>query len=343
MVAIDNLGQVIRIVDEGELRALLREPEALASARLAFRALAEERIVQPAPIGMTIPGVDGEIHIKGAYLVGSPIYAFKVATGFPNNGASNLPPGSGLFVVFDARTGFPLALFFDNGYLTDLRTGAAGALAIDLLTPKFINKVAVLGTGVQARYQLRAAARVRRWSITHAWGRSSTKVNKYCKEMERELGIPFMQAGSPEDAVRDADLLVTTTASRTPLVREEWLKSNATVVAMGSDAPDKQELSSGVLARADRIVVDHRGQCAALGELHHALEKRIFGEEKAIVELGQILTGREPARNPSELIVCDLTGVGAQDAAIAEAAWNFISRDNPHSFRRGIPEGRNQR
>src|SRR5258708_12798310 len=112
MLTVDNLGQVIRIVDEGELRALLREPEALASARLAFRALAEERIVQPAPIGMTIPGVDGEIHIKGAYLVGSPIYAFKFATSFPNNGGADFPPRPAPFFFFFPPTTFPPPFFF---------------------------------------------------------------------------------------------------------------------------------------------------------------------------------------------------------------------------------------
>jgi len=126
----------MKIIEERELRAAVGPADALAAAERAFRALAEQHVVQPAPLGLEIADVRGEVHVKGAYLKGSPIFALKVATGFYDNARRNLPTGAGLFLVFDATTGFPLALLRDNAYLTDLRTGAAGALLFALFRPK---------------------------------------------------------------------------------------------------------------------------------------------------------------------------------------------------------------
>ena len=135
------------IVEETDLRLRVSEDEALEAVERSFRALAEGRVVQPPPMGFDFEESSGEVHVKGAYLKGSPIFAIKVAAGFYRNREAGIPVGSGLVLVFDAKTGFPLALFRDNGYLTELRTGAAGALAVRLLAPAAIEKMALVGTG----------------------------------------------------------------------------------------------------------------------------------------------------------------------------------------------------
>jgi ornithine cyclodeaminase len=125
-------------------------------------------------------------------------------------------------------------------------------------------------------------------------------------------------ADSVEQAVRGADLVITVTASREPLLRAEWLAPGATVIAVGSDGPDKQELDVGVLARAARIVADSLPQCLRLGEIHHAVEQGAIRKEQVSAELGEIAAGLKPGRQSGEeLIVCDLTGVGVQDVAAA--------------------------
>ncbi len=121
--------------------------------------------------------------MKGAYLTGSKFFAIKVASGFYGNTDKNLPTGSGLVLVFDAETGFPLALLRDNAYLTDLRTAAAGALAARLLAPTSVARVAMLGSGVQARYQLRAIARVCEFEGVAVWSPHRDRVASYCQEM----------------------------------------------------------------------------------------------------------------------------------------------------------------
>lgn len=311
------------VVAETTLRDIVREKEALEAVETAFRALAEGRVRQPPPLGLEISEHRGEVHVKGAYLQGEPVFAIKVASGFYDNPTRGLPTGSGLVLVFDAATGFPAALLRDNGYLTEMRTAAAGALATRLLAPASLNRVAVLGTGVQARFQIRAIAGVRHWNETVAWSPNPEHVAAYCAEMEGSMGLPFRAANSAEAAVEGADLVVTVTPARQPILEASWLAPHATVVAVGSDGPEKQELAVDVLVRAGRVVADHRDQCLRLGEVHHAVDAGVL-EPGSVDELGAVLVGQRPGRQAAELVVCDLTGVGAQDAAIAGAAWKRL-------------------
>ena len=315
----------MKVFEEHTIRAAVGPRDALAAAEHAFRALAEQRVVQPHPLGLEIAESRGEVHVKGAYLRGSPIFAVKVATGFYGNAARNLPTGSGLVLVFDAGTGFPLALLRDQAYLTDLRTGAAGALAARHLAAERLGRVAILGSGVQARCQARCLALVRRWSDTVAWSPTREHLDGYCREMTEELGVPFGPARTAEEAVRGADLVITTTPSRRPLVEAGWLLPHATVIAVGSDGPEKQELAAECLARAGKVIADRLGQCVELGEIHHAVKYGLLEVSRVYAELGEIVSGKKPGREGEELIICDLTGVGAQDAAIAEVAWRQLT------------------
>ena len=319
----------MQIIDEGTIRSAVKEAEALEAAEIAFRALAEDKVELPPPMGLDFPEVEGEVHVKSAYLKGAPIFAVKIASGFYQNTARGLPSGSGLILVFDAETGFPAVLLDDHGYLTDLRTAAAGALAARLLAMDPLRTVAVLGSGIQARYQLRALSHVRSWERTIAWSRDPAGLASYCAEMEGELGLPFTAAATPEEALRGADLVITATPSREPLFDPAALGNHATVIAVGSDGPDKQEIPTEVLARADKIVVDRLSQCIALGEVHHAVDEGVVAIDSIHAELGEVLIGAKPGREEDELIVCDLTGVGAQDAAIAQVAWERLRNSGP--------------
>jgi ornithine cyclodeaminase/alanine dehydrogenase-like protein (mu-crystallin family) len=314
----------MRVVTEEQLRDLVGEEEALDAAEVAFRALAQGRVVQPPPLGMDLEGMKGEVHVKGAYIEGEAVFAVKVASGFYRNSARGLPTGSGLVLVFDAETGFPHALLQDNGYLTELRTGGAGALAVRFLAPDRPLTVTVIGAGSQARFQIRAMARVRRLQDLRVWSPIPQEVSKYEEEMGALLGIPVAGFPTPRDAVEGADLVVTVTPSRIPIIESDWLRGDATVVAVGSDGPRKQELSAEVLARAGKVVVDSRTQCLELGETHHAVASGLFSAADIHAELGEIVLGKKPGREGGELIVCDLTGVGAQDAAMAGAVWKRL-------------------
>jgi ornithine cyclodeaminase len=232
-----------------------------------------------------------------------------------------------MLLVFDAVTGYPLALLRDNGYLTDLRTGAAGALAARLLAPARPGRVAVVGSGAQAGFQLRALAGVREWDEAVIWSRNPEHAARRSRELAQELGRPTSPAATVREAVAGAGLVLTVTPSREPLVHAGWLSPGATVIAVGSDGPGKRELALDVLQRADKVITDLTAQSRRLGELQHAPpDLPVHGE------LGEVLTGRVAGREGGELIVCDLTGVGAQDAAIAEAALSAVAPPAPGPF-----------
>lgn len=314
----------LRVVEAARIRQAVDRGASLQAVEAAFAALARGATL-PSPLSIEVPEARGEVHAKGAWLPGAAIFAIKVATGFYRNPERGLPTGSGLVLVFDAHTGFPLALLQDDGWLTEMRTAAAGALAAKLLGPPSLERMAMIGTGSQARFQLRAIADVLPPGRVQAWSPRADAVERYCREMQEELGLDVRPAATPEAAVADAALVVTVTPSRAPLVPSSAIRDGATVVAVGSDGPGKQELDPALLARADKLVVDHLEQCARLGELQHALGAGLLERADVHATLGEVVLGRRSGREGSELIVCDLTGVGVQDAAIAEAAWNALA------------------
>lgn len=319
----------IRLLFEREIRNLLGPKEALEAVREAFVRLAGGQAILPGVINLEIPETRTEAHVKGAFLRTAPFFSIKVASGSYDNPSRGLPVGGGLFLVFDATTGLPRAILFDNGYLTDVRTGAAGALAADLLAKPQIDRVGIVGVGNQARYQLEALLQVRRPRHVVAYGRNPSKAEAYAREMKARHEIPVEVAISVEEAVRDADVVVTATPSTRPLVRAEWVLPGTHITAIGSDGPDKQELDVQVLAKADKVVADRLEQCLRFGEIHHAVASGALRKEDVYAELGELAAGLKPARvSDEEITVADLTGVGVQDAAVANrVVQGMLERD----------------
>jgi ornithine cyclodeaminase len=310
-------------IEERALRAAISPAAAVAAVRAAFRADGEGRTSVPAVINLPVPGTRGEFHVKTAWVDGVPIVAVKVASGFYDNPALGLPTGSGLMALFDASTGMPVGLLFDNGFLTDIRTGAAGAVAAECLARRDARTVGIIGAGVQARHQLACLREVRGIERVVAWSIDRPGLEQYCREAQDAHGIEARAAATPEEACRGADILITATPSREPIVRAAWLGPGMHVTAVGADAPGKQELEAECLARADRVVVDRLAQCARFGELSHALTAGLMAESGVWAQLGEIVAGRKPGRTDDDQItICDLTGVGFQDTAIAALAWN---------------------
>jgi ornithine cyclodeaminase/alanine dehydrogenase-like protein (mu-crystallin family) len=309
------------ILRQNEIEKLLEPDACIAAMERALVAYSSGRAELPSVIHLDVPEHRGEIHIKTGHIHGGVYYAVKMVSGFPGNAAFGLSANDGMVMVFDARTGAPAALLLDNGWITDIRTAAAGALAARILARNVVSKVAVIGTGGQARYQPEMLALVRSFSELQIWGRDPDKARTRAAELEARGYLPNCRISIAEtvaEAVADADIVITVTASRAPLVQSAWLKRGTTVIAVGSDAPDKQELDVDVLAKADRIVADSLSQCLRFGEIHHAVEQGAIRQEKISGELGEIAAGTKPGRiRDDDIIVCDLTGVGVQDVAAA--------------------------
>lgn len=308
----------IRLLLESEIRSLLGPKDALVAVREAFVKLAHGEVVLPGVLGIDIPETRTEAHVKGAFLRGASYFSVKAASGSYDNPTRGLPVSGGLVMVFDATTGLPRAILFDNGYLTDLRTGAAGALAADLLAKKEVNRVGIIGVGTQARYQLDALLGVRRLGTILAYGRSTAKAAAYAREMESRHGVRVAVAPTMEKAVRGSDIVMTVTPATQPLIQPDWIEDGTHITAVGSDGPAKQELDVRVLQKADKVVADSLEQCLRLGEIHHAIEAGVFDKADVYGELGEIAAGMKPGReSDDEITIADLTGVGVQDSAVA--------------------------
>ena len=214
----------------------------------------------------------------------------------------------------------------DNGFLTDIRTAAAGALAADLLARKFIQIVGVIGLGVQARQQVRCLAGDGQaippcHRVEPAIAQISSGTVRRCRQ-KASRRLPRHQL---QDVCQLADVLITATPSRKALVSAEWLKEGVHVTALGSDSPGKQELMAECLDSADLVVVDRFAQCAAFGELPYALDAGLLTRNDVHAELARVC--RRSQTGPDghcEITIADLTGVGFQDTAIASAALAWV-------------------
>jgi ornithine cyclodeaminase len=314
----------VLILSEDELRQIITISEAINTVAAAFAALAEDRIDVPGDFTLTLPNVNGKVQVKGTYLEETPYYVVKIGSDFHDNPSINLPVHSGLMTVFDAATGFPAAVMLDNGYLTRIRAGAAGALTAKYLANEQVDRVAVIGSGQQAYAQIKSLKAVRpNIGMVSVWGRTPIKVDTYARRIVEDHDLNVEIAPSIEAAIQDADIIITTTASEEPLVHAEGLKPGVHIIAVGSDRPYKQELHPNVLKRADVIIVDKFEQCAVAGEIHHALEAGTISNTDIQGELGDLIVGRIPGRShPDQITVADLTGLDSQDSTVAILAMD---------------------
>ena len=295
---------VTRLLRAADVRALITPADALDAVREAFVRLERGEATVPPILDFVFDG--GEAHVKGAWLHGDPFWSVKAATGFAGVGAS------GVSVVMSARDGRLAAVVIDGGLLTELRTAAAGALAASLLARPSLEQVCVVGAGGQARFQVEALLGVREVERVVVWARREAAAAECARDLTERFGVRAAAFTDLEAAVRGADLVVTVTPSTEPLVRSGWLSPGAHLTAVGSDMPGKQEVEAAVLGAADMVVADHPPVAAVNGELQHALA----AGEVRLEDVPALGTLPRRARD-SDVTVCDLVGIGVQDAAIA--------------------------
>jgi ectoine utilization protein EutC len=311
----------IAVLTEADLRAVVDiDMAAVEVVERAFAALATGKVVMPPIMSMAIHDANGEVDVKTAYIPGFDGFAIKVSPGFFNNPQIGLPSLNGLMILLSARTGLVEALLLDNGYLTDVRTAAAGAVAAKYLAPEDVRTAGVIGAGVQARLQIKAAHLVRPFTRALVWARDDNKAKICAAELANDLGIEAQALNDPARLLQECQLVATTTPAREPVVKAAWLHPGLHITAMGSDQAGKNEIEAQALAKADLYVADRVGQCVALGELRSGIQAALMSAE-GVPELGQIIAGDRPGRSsPEEVTICDLTGTGAQDTAIATFA-----------------------
>ena len=309
------------ILTEADLRKVVRlDAEAVTCVENAFRALATLPVAMPPILRLDIPEHRGEVDVKTAYVPGIDGFAIKISPGFFDNPKLGLPSLNGMMVQLSSKTGLVETLLLDNGYLTDVRTAAAGAVAARHLSREDSAVAAIYGAGAQARLQLEALMLVRPISRARIWARDVAKANGAAAELSRSLGIDVSAVSAPRQAAAGADIIVTTTPSQEPILMAEWLENGQHVTAMGSDSEHKNEIDPAAFERVV-YVADSLSQTRRLGELHHAVAAGLVPEERQFAELGAVVAGTMPGRSSaSDITLADLTGTGVQDTAIATLA-----------------------
>lgn len=310
------------ILTEADLRQIVKlDLDAVACVEDAFRALATLPVAMPPILRLDIPEHRGEVDVKTAYVPGIEGFAIKISPGFFDNPKIGLPSTNGMMVLLSATTGLVEALLLDNGYLTDIRTAAAGAVATKHLSRPDASVAAIFGAGAQARLQLEALMLVRPIEEARIWARDRAKAETAAGELREKLGIPVRAEADPATAIVGAELIVTTTPSTEPLIKAGFVVAGQHITAMGSDAEHKNELAPAILKLADLYVADSAQQARRLGELHHAIEAGVMPADAEVAELGQIIAGKTHGRrSASDITIADLTGTGVQDTAIATLA-----------------------
>ena len=316
----------VLILTEAQLRARIAlDDAAIDVVEAAFATLARGGVQMPPVLSMHLPERNAEGDVKTAYVPGLPGFAVKISPGFFDNPARGLPSTSGLMVVLDSQTGRVRAVLLDTGYLTDVRTAAAGGVAARHLSRPESTCAAIFGAGVQARIQLKALRLVRPITEAVIWARDPARAQALAADLAGD-GLRVHAEPDPERAAASADIIVTTTPANAPILRAEWLRPGQHVTAMGSDQPGKNELDPHCLSRADLYVADRLSQTRLMGELRAALAAGLAPDEAMIPELGQIAAGLRPGRTSArQITIADLTGTGMQDTAIATHALAAFS------------------
>lgn len=318
MKATANIPSPIRMIGADQLRAQVSFADLIEPVSKAF----QESSAGRGENGLIVmyPEADrsrGDVYVKTGTLEGRCVYVVKVSPWFAYNAETNQPQG-GFIAVFDSATGHTLALLDEQHYLSDIRTAAAGALAARALAPAEIETAAILGAGVQAYWQALALFRERKFRTLHLWARSEDKAAALQRKLAVQLPGVTIELSPIEVAVRAADVIVTATAAKSPILRGAWLRNGQHITAVGADDPSKCEIDAEALGRS-RVFVDSVHETLANGDVHRAIGAGQFKPDQLAGEIGDVLAGRCPGRRSSdEITIAKFVGIGAQDLAAAE-------------------------
>ena len=312
-----------RIIDRDQIEEALKDIDPIEAIEEGFIAYSEGKVVVP-PVGeLTFDDPPGDMHIKYGCITGDDYHVVKIASGFYENYRLGLPTGSGLMLLFSQKTGELLAILLDEGFLTDVRTAAAGAVAARYLAPEKVERIGIVGAGVQGRMQLEYLRSVIDCTDVTVWGISQEEVDLFAADME-PTGYSIETTLDAGEIGSNCNLIVTATPSKKPVLLVEHIRAGTHITAMGSDTQVKQELDSAIVAGADIVIVDSIEQCCLRGECFKAMEAGVFNREK-MVELGKVIVDTSLQRSSEEQItVADLTGVAVQDIQICKAVFEVL-------------------
>ncbi len=304
---------------EDEVRSLLTMDDAIEAVQRAFLDHGMGRTQMPPKSYLYFSRHNGDLRTMPAYIEGQDLAGVKIVNVHPDNPQIGLPSVMALLILNSPQTGEPLAIMGAT-YITSMRTGAAGAVAARHLARPDSRMVGMIGAGAQARTQLQGLSRHFQIEQVIVYDSLADRARAFKEYVLGFLECDFIAAAGPKEAC-ECDILVTTTPSRRPVVRDEWVRSGTHINAIGADAPGKQELDSILLKRA-RIVVDDVVQAVHSGEVNVPISEGILRQEDIDAQIGEILAGKKTGRTSNEEItIFDSTGLGLQDVAAGHVVY----------------------
>ncbi|WP_103867395.1 ornithine cyclodeaminase family protein [Aquimarina sp. I32.4] len=307
------------IINLSEIKSILKNIDLMTAIEKGFVEYSNGNTVIP-PIGeLLFDKPEGEVHIKYGYLKEDDFFLIKIASGFYENTKIGIPSSQGMMLLFSQKTGQSEAILLDEGYLTNIRTAIAGALAAKYFAPKKIVAIGIIGTGIQAKLQLEYLQQYTSCKTVWIWGRNIKNVEKLKSELSDKFVIHI--AKTPNEISQHCNIIVTTTASKESLLLSEDILPGTHITAVGSDTSEKQELQSEILGKADIVIADSISQSKSRGEVYRAIQQGAILPEK-VVELGNAIKNEGLQRsNEQQISVVDLTGVAIQDIMIAKSIY----------------------
>ncbi len=312
-----------KIIKLEQIKEILKSIDPIQKIEEGFVAYSQGKVVVP-PIGeMIFENPPGDCHIKYGYIKGDDYYIIKIAAGFYDNPKIGLPGYSGLMLLFSQKTGELVCILLDEGHLTNVRTAAAGAVVAKYMAPKKVHRIGIIGPGVQGRMQLQYLKTIIDCKDVIACGITQQELDAYKKDMDL-LGYNIKTTLNTEDVTSTCNFVVTCTPSKTPLIYADQIQKGTHITAMGSDTPEKQELDSAILKKADRVIVDSIDQSQSRGECFRAIKNGMINKED-LIELGVMISNKTLQRaSDEEITVADLTGVAVQDIQISKAIYESL-------------------
>jgi len=316
------------IISEKEVHKLIEIDELISALELAHIQSSTGKAVMPVRLVVPLPQIQGRITSMPGYLNEDKALGMKVVTYFQDNPKKDLPAILATIMLFSSETGKMIAVM-DGTYITTIRTACASALATRVLANAETSVLGILGAGVQARAHIETLGRVRKLGRIKIFSPSGTSAAKVKSDMEHAVGIPIEVAANAEAVVRDADLLVTVTTAKEPILKSEWLKPGVHVNAVGSHRPDLREIDGATLAKA-KVVVDSReammGEC---GDILLAIKEGAITANQIHAEIGEVLAGAKPARiSANEVTLYKSVGIAIQDVATAQLVYRKALEQN---------------
>jgi len=311
------------VLTDFEVKQLLSMSEVVEVVESAFKEKGLGRVQMPAKIYIYYREHDGDLRTMPAFLEDLGISAVKIVNVHPKNPVENdLPTVMAVIILIEPSTGAPIAIM-GGTTITDMRTGAAGAVAAKYLARKDSKILGLVGAGAQARTQLLALLEILDFDEVRVWSRTAESKKRFVAEIQEGFGsriqvIPVENIG---EAVKKADVVVTTTPSRKPLVTNDMVSAGMHINCIGADAVGKEELDPEILKRA-KIVVDDWAQASHSGEINVPLSNGVISKENIWGEIGQIVAGLKSGRQGrDEITIFASTGLAVQDAVTAEIAY----------------------